>query len=72
LRSVVEGKFKGGRHWLGGSEGAMGMTDMKYSSHLFSPEDLERLAKARKLLQEGKLNLPKRASEVEAFQPPEL
>jgi hypothetical protein len=45
---------------------------MKYSRQLFSPADLERIAKARDLLKAGKLKVPARASEVETFKPPEL
>ena len=45
---------------------------MKYSKQLFSPADLERIAKARALLKAGKLPVPARAGEVEMFKPPEL
>lgn len=72
IRSIVEEKFAPGHHWLGVSEGGVDITDMNYSRQLFSATDLQRIAKARELLKENKLNIPKRASEVEAFQPPEL
>lgn len=72
IRSVVQGSFKGGHRWLGVTEGAVDITDMKYSKKLFSPTDLERIAKARELLKEGKIKVPKRASELETFKAPEL
>lgn len=72
IRSILQGSFQGGHRWLGTPEGAVDITEMKYSRHLFSATDLERIAKARKLLKESKLSIPKRGSEVESFQPPKL
>ena len=72
IRSIVRGELKGGHRWLGIREGAVGITEMKYSSQLYSAIDLRRIAKARELLEQNKLSVPKRGSEVEAFQPPEL
>jgi hypothetical protein len=39
---------------------------------LFDPEDLKRIEKARALLKEGKLEVPKRSGEVESFSVPNL
>jgi basic membrane lipoprotein Med (substrate-binding protein (PBP1-ABC) superfamily) len=72
IREAVEGRFKGGHHWLGAADGAIDITEMKYSKRLFSPADLERIAKARDLLKAGKLSVPARAGEVEMFKPPEF
>jgi basic membrane protein A len=72
IREAVEGRFKGGHHWLGTADGAMDITEMKYSKQLFSPADLERIAKARDLLKADKLSVPARSGEVEMFKPPEL
>lgn len=72
LQDIVKGTFNGGHRWLGASEGAMDITEMKYSRQLFKPEDLAHIDKARALLKEGKLTIPSRYSEVSSFNPPEL
>ncbi len=72
LQDLVQGSFHGGHRWLGAAEGAVDITEMKYSRPLFKAEDLARIEKARLLLKEGKLGIPKRASEVASFSPPEL
>jgi basic membrane protein A len=72
LRSVVKGGFEPGHRWLGAEEGAMGITDMKYSRHLFSPRQLECIDKAREALEAGKIEVPKTLEELETFEPPEL
>jgi basic membrane protein A and related proteins len=72
IRDAVEGRFQGGHHWLGAAEGAIDMTEMKYSRQLFDAADLSRIEKARNLLKEGKLAVPKRNSEVESFSVPNL
>lgn len=72
LQDLAKGSFQGGHHWLGAADGAVDITEMKYSRQLFQASDLERIDKARSLLKTGKLSIPKRYSEVEQFLPPEL
>jgi len=72
IRDVGEGKFKAGHFWLGAAEGAIDITEMKYTRQLFSPADLARIEKARTLLRQGKLAVPGRSGEVESFVAPEL
>ncbi len=72
LRSIVQGEFKAGHHWLGADDNAIDITDMKYSQDLFTAEDLQRIQKARALVREGSLLIPERQSLVDSFQPPEL
>ena len=48
IRDAVEGRLQGGHRWLGASEGAIDMTEMKYSRQLFDPADLQRIEKAKK------------------------
>jgi len=72
IRDAVSGRFQGGHHWLGAAEGAIDMTEMKYSRQLFDPADLNRIEAARVLLKEGKLAVSKRAVEVESFSVPKL
>ncbi len=72
IRDILDGRFRGGHFWLGAAEGAIGLTEMKYSRQLFAPADLERIEKAKLLLQEGKLSVPKRPGEVESFAAPQL
>jgi basic membrane protein A len=72
LQSIVENRFQRGHHWLGAVEGAMDITDMKHSRHLFDPASLARIQKSRELLKQGALKIPKKASEVSAFEPPHL
>jgi basic membrane protein A and related proteins len=72
LQDLVKGTFHGGHRWLGAADGAVDITEMKYSRHLFKAEDLARIEKARNLLKENKLNIPSRYSEVASFNPPEL
>lgn len=72
LSSVVHDRFQPGHHWLGISDGAVDITDMKYSRQLFKTEDLQCIQKARDLLEEGKISVPKDHSESAQFQPPEL
>ncbi len=72
IRDAVEGRLQGGHRWLGASEGAIDITEMKYSRQLFDPADLQRIEKARNLLQKGQLTVPKRYAEVDSFAAPEL
>ncbi len=72
IRDAVEGRFKGGHRWLGASAGAIDITGMKYSRQLFSPADLQRIEKAKSLLENGQLTVPGRYSEVDSFEPPAL
>jgi basic membrane protein A len=72
LRDFARGSFQGGHRWLGAPDGAVDITEMLYSKQLFSAADLERIQRARTLLKEGKIEIPKRSSEVETFKPPEL
>lgn len=72
IRDALEGRFRGGHVWLGVSEGAIDISDMKYTRQLFTPADLQRIEKAKDLLKSGKLTIPKRYTEVEEFAAPEL
>ncbi len=72
IRDAVEGRLQGGHRWLGASDGAIDITEMKYSKQLFDPADLQRIEKAKNLLQNGKLTVPKRYAEVDSFAAPEL
>jgi basic membrane protein A and related proteins len=72
LQDLVKESFHGGHRWLGAADGAVDITEMKYSRQLFKADDLVRIEKARLLLKEGKLTIPNRYPEVESFKPPEL
>lgn len=72
IRDAVEGRLKGGHRWLGASDGAIDITEMKYSRQLFDPADFRRIEKAKNLLQNGQLTVPKRYAEVDSFAAPEL
>jgi len=72
LKDIVRGSFQPGHRWLGASDGAMDITDMEHSRSLFDAEDLKRIAEARNLLKQGKLEIPARAKDLEDFHPPEL
>jgi basic membrane protein A len=72
IQSIVQGNFKSGHHWLGASDNAIDISEMKYSQQLFNKEDLQALQKARTLLREGKLIIPERQAQLDSFQPPEL
>ncbi|NSW87009.1 MAG: BMP family ABC transporter substrate-binding protein [Syntrophobacteraceae bacterium] len=72
IRDIVQGNFKSGHHWLGAAEGAMDITDMEYSKHLFSSNDLLLIRNARRVLKDGSRGIPKRHNEVDGFQPPDL
>ena len=58
IREAAEGRFKGGHHWLGAADGAMDITEMKYSKQLFSPAQPRANAKSRDPLKAGKLTVP--------------
>lgn len=72
IRDIVQGRFTPGHRWLGAADGAMDITDMKYTQQLFTGADLQAIAKARELLRKGKIDVPGRHTEVERFQPPDL
>ena len=72
IRSMVEGKFRSGHQILGAAEGAIDLSEMKYTRQLFDPRDLELISKARDLLRQNKIAVPKTQAEFEAFQPPDL
>lgn len=72
LADLVKGTFGGGHRWLGAADGAIDITEMKYSRQLFKATDLERIENARRLLREGKFRVPNRYHEVKTFEPPEL
>lgn len=72
IHQVVQDSFQAGHRWLGAADGAIDITEMNHSRNLFTNEDSKRIAKARELLKTGKLNIPKRYSEVASFEPPEF
>jgi basic membrane protein A len=72
IREVVEGLFEGGHRWMGVSDGAIDITEMRYSRQLFDPVDLQRIEKAKNLLKGGQLKVPKRYAEADSFVAPEL
>lgn len=72
LRGIVEGRFQKGHQWLGAAEGAVGITEMRHSSHLFPPQDLQVIHRAQELLASGRLRIPRRTSEVESFAIPDF
>lgn len=72
IQSVVEGKFQSGHRILGASDGAIDISEMKYSRQLFNPADLERILKARDLLRQKRIVIPKTQAELAGFQPPDL
>jgi basic membrane protein A and related proteins len=72
LQDIVKGSFQGGHRWLGAADGAVDITEMKYSRQFFKAHDLESIERARKLLKDDKLVIPRQLSEVDAFNPPEL
>jgi basic membrane protein A len=72
IRDAVKGGLRDGHRWLGASDGAIDITEMKYSRQLFDPADLQRIEKARDLLKSGRLSVPKRYAEVDSFAAPEL
>ncbi len=72
IRDAAEGRFRGGHRWLGASDGAIDITEMKYTRQLFDPADLQRIEKARDLLKSGRLSVPKRYAEVDSFAAPDL
>ncbi len=51
IRDAVEGRLQGGHRWLGASDGAIDITEMKYTRQLFDPADLQRIEKAKKASQ---------------------
>ena len=72
IRDAVEGRIRGGHRRLGASDGAIDITEMKYSKQLFDPVDLQRIEKAKNLLKSGRLKVPERYAEVDSFSAPEL
>lgn len=72
LKDIAQGKFQAGHRWLGADVGAVGITRMKYSGHLFSREDLESIYNASELLSKNGVIVPRRLSELDGFKPPEI
>jgi basic membrane protein A and related proteins len=72
LGMVVRGEFQGGHRWLGAAEGAVDITDMVYSRELFAQADLDRIQKARLLLKQKQVMVPKRYDDLQDFKPPSL
>ena len=72
IKDVAQGHFKPGHFWLGAAEGAIDLSEMKYSRELFPIADLEKIKKAKELLAGGKLTVPNRTADAEKFIPPEL
>ncbi len=72
IRDTLESRFKAGHFWLGAAEGAIDLSEMKYSAEMFAPADIERVKKAKTLLRSGELKIPRRPAEVDGFAAPEL
>lgn len=70
IREIIQGGFQPRHRWLGAAEGAVSLSEMQYSKQLFKPEDLETIRKAHDLLRENRITVPKRYSDVDAFEPP--
>ncbi|MBW2146882.1 MAG: BMP family ABC transporter substrate-binding protein [Deltaproteobacteria bacterium] len=66
------GRFKGGHYWIGLKEGAVCLTDMKYTRHIIPAHALAMVEKASALIKKGKLQIPVNVRDVESFQPPGL
>jgi basic membrane protein A len=72
LADIAQGRFKPGHRWLGAAEGAVDITEMKYSRKLLEAADMERIERARALLRTKRIAVPKRLSGLPGFQPPDL
>lgn len=72
IRDAREGRFRGGHYWIGLKEGAVSITDMRYTRHIIPPHALEMVEKGAALIKEGKLSIPRAVEDVESFQPPVL
>lgn len=72
LEDIVTGNFQPGHHWLGAAEGVVDISAMKYSQQLFTQQDLECTQKARMLLKDRKISVPKNYTELKDFQIPSL
>ena len=72
LRRIIKGGFKGGHSWLGAADKAVDITDMKYSRKLFTADDMNRIEKARSILKNGELVVPRYYRELTNFAPAAL
>ncbi len=72
IKSVVDGTFKPGHRRLGAADGVIDITDMPYTRKLFRPTDLAAIDKARTLLKQNRLHIPKHYKDTAGFVPPIL
>lgn len=72
LKEIKEGRFRPGHRLLGMKEGGIGLSEMRFTKGLFSPEQLAFLERVKQALTEGTLTAPATEEELRTFKPPAL
>jgi len=70
VAAAKEGRFGSGCHKLGLADGAVGLTELRYSRGKIPKAGLELMEKARRLIAEGSLQVPDDVAAAEVFSPP--
>ena len=72
LKEIGEGRFRPGHRLLGMKEGGIGLSEMKFTRHLFSPEQLSFLERVKQGLSEETLTAPVTDDQLKTFTPTAL
>jgi len=72
IKSVVEKTFKSGIVQLGVKEGGVGLSPMKYTKNMIPPEVLNKVETLKKMIAEGKFEVPDTREKLETFVPPQI
>lgn len=67
IKDAVEGNFKGGTKSYDLAAGGVGLTDFRNTKSVIGQANLDKLAKVTDLVKEGKLKVPSKLSEIDAF-----
>jgi len=70
LTEITEGRFRPGHRILGMKEGGIGLSQMKYTRHLFTQQDLAFLEWVKKSLAEETFTVPVTDEELRTFATP--
>ena len=72
VKMAVDRTWEPGRKVLGYREGGVGVSEMKYSKQLFTPDELAMLERAKELLGRAEITVPSKDAELKDYKAPVL
>ena len=70
IREAYEGRFRGGHYFIGLAEGAISLTDMRFTKDKIPPSALRLVKLAKEKIGRGELIVPRTSEDLKNFTPP--